>query len=151
MPTARATQAQNFAGAALLVVFGAGLVVGLLGPDSLFDWAKSAPLFWIGACALLTMLSLAVGVAWMHGIDELAQRAHYVAWYWGGSMALAVLVFVYLAAPALAPLVDFEMLARWVSPAGGEAAVFSAGVFFSLTTLVLGYGLWWLVFWLRKQ
>ena len=143
--------AQNVAAALMLLMFVAGGIVGAVSPDGIFQWAQASPTLWLVACAVLMLVSLLIGVVWMNGIDELAQRAHYVAWYWGGSMGLVLLAFLYLASPALAQFVDFTAIAAFTSPFGGQAAGFSAGIATSLVIMTLGYALWWLVFWLRKQ
>lgn len=140
-----------FVSAGLLFSFALGGVVGFLGPEKLFHFAEAAPALWIGAVAAAMASSFALGIVWMRSIDELAQRAHYVAWFWGGSLGLAALMLVLLAAPALEEVVDFAALTRLLSPYAGEGAGFTAGIFTSLTLMMIGYGAWWLVFWLRKR
>jgi hypothetical protein len=141
----------SFVTATALSAFALGGVVGFLGPEHLTRFADSAPALWLGAATVMVAFSLVAGTIWMRSIDELAQRAHYVAWFWGGSLGMAALMLLVLAAPVLAQFVDFAALTRWLSPITGEAAGFTAGVFASLMIMVLGYGLWWLVFWLRKR
>jgi hypothetical protein len=138
----------NVAVVGALGLFLVGLVVCMFGPDDLHVWAKASPALWLIACAAVTLVSFVVGMMWMNGIDELAQRAHYVAWYWGGSMGLAAMMFLFLASPALVQLVDMPGLAAKL---GGEVGAFNAGIATSLVFMTFGYGFWWLVFWLRKQ
>jgi hypothetical protein len=137
--------------AGILFSFALGGVVGFLGPEEMASFAEKAPALWIGAVAAAMAASFALGIVWMRSIDELAQRAHYVAWFWGGSLGLVVLMLVLLAAPALERVIDFAALTRLFSPVAGEAAGFTAGIFASLMIMMIGYGGWWLVYWLRKR
>jgi hypothetical protein len=138
----------------MAAVFVIGAVVGYIdgssdGPPR--GLGAIEPAVVIGGAALVCILSLIVGVHWMQSIDELAQRAHYEAWYWGGSIALAVMAFVVLSAPALERIVDIEALYAPFVTYSGKAAGFMAGVVASVIALGLGYGAWWIVFWVRRR
>jgi hypothetical protein len=133
-----------------LVSFIGGGIFGLMQKFGVSFPALPAPV-WLGGGAVLAALAMAGTVYWMRDIDELAQRAHYVAWFWGGSTAICVLLFFVLAAPALQQIVDFPAIESALAPMAGEGAGFIAGVMASLLVLTLGYGAWWLVFWLRKR
>jgi len=140
------------AGFATLFVLGA--IVGYLDGDAKHTargLADVQPVVWIGIAAIATVVSFAIGTRWMMGIDELAQRAHYEAWYWGGSIGLALMTFLILAAPALARFVDLPALYAPLTRYTGDASGFVAGVLASVLTLSIGYGAWWLLFWLRKR
>lgn len=134
----------------MLLCMLAGGVIGLT--EGLGLTLPSIPVpVWIAGSAVLTVSAMAVTVLWMRDIDELAQRAHYVAWFWGGSSGVCALVFLVLAAPALQQVIDFAAVESWLTPTAGAGAGFVAGILASLGVLTLGYGAWWLVFWLRKR
>ncbi|MDX2233007.1 MAG: hypothetical protein NW200_00785 [Hyphomonadaceae bacterium] len=132
----------------MLALFLLGLGVGLVDETAILRWS---PWLWIGVIAAVMAFATALCVYWMGQIDELAQRAHYVAWFWGGSFALGALLFVILAGPALVQVVDFAALTAPFEDRYGDAAGFIAGVYASVFALTVGYGLWWIVYWVRKQ
>ena len=105
----------------------------------------------IMVAAVVVILAMIVSVIWMREIDELAREAHYVAWFWGGSTGLAILLFLMIAAPALPAFVDFTVVERAVAPFAGEGGSFFAGVMTSIIVLTLCYRAWWIFFWLRKR
>lgn len=109
-----------------------------------------APVILVATFAMVAA-AMTCTVLWMRDIDELARQAHYVAWFWGGSFALCILLCLVLAAPALPGLIDFAALERQFAPFAGDGGGFIAGVTASLVVLSIGYGAWWLVFWLRKR
>jgi hypothetical protein len=133
----------------LLVCFIAGGVVGLVTELDLVPQIPRS--VWLVGSGLLVVLAMAVGTLWMREIDELAQQAHYVAWFWGGSIGMCVLLFLVFAAPTLHPAIDFAAIESRFAPMGGESAGFVAGIMASLLVMTLGYGAWWLVFWLRRR
>lgn len=146
-----AKRTTNFVACSLSALFLAGLGVGLFHDGDRFDLAQRAPTLWIALTAGVVAVSLAIGTVWMRGVDELAQRAHYVAWCWGGSFGLCVVMFLFLAAPAIAELVSFGALLEPATRAWGEAGPFMAGMLTAVVALSLGYGLWWGAYWLRKR
>ena len=111
----------------------------------------------VGDIAALIALPAAALAMWFcvvgfMGLDELAQRAHYVAWFWGGSLALAALPVLGLIA---VPLGFWdggltELSARLWGDATVEGGFFT-GIVVALAPLLLGYTVWWTVFWLRRR
>lgn len=150
MSTLRASRSNTILGVIVLLIFGAGLLFGLF-EDSILTFVDQAPWLWIVGAAVIVALATTGGVLWMNQIDELAQRAHYVAWYWGGSTALAVLLFIAFAGPGLVQVIDFEGALTVLEAIYGRGAGFLGGVIFSLLTLTLGYLSWWVLYWVRKQ
>lgn len=135
-----------------IALFAVGVAVGLLDEAWLARFATERPWIVIAGCLMLTGFAIAGSAAYMRGIDELAQRAHYIAWYWGGSVGLTLLLFLLVAWPALAQVVDIEALTAPLSRLYGEpGGEFLGGVVASIVALTLGYSGWWVVYWLRKN
>jgi hypothetical protein len=150
MTSPRATRSKTIVGVIVLLIFGAGLAHGLF-EDRTLILIDRLPALWIAGAAGIVALAMIGGVIWMQQLDELAQHAHYVAWYWGGSLALAVLVFLVFAAPGLAQLIDIDALLTPLEAVYGRWAGFMSGIMVSLMALTLGYVAWWGLYWLRKQ
>jgi hypothetical protein len=134
-----------------VALFLAGLGLGLFGPEDLYAFSQEQPVLSVVGAGVIVTLATVAGFLWMQRIDELAQRAHYVAWYWGGSTGLAVLLFVLFAGPGLARMVDVEAVLAPLELIWGPAAGIMAGIVISLVTLTAGYLLWWAFYWIRKQ
>lgn len=142
----------------LAAVFVLGAIVGYLdagGSDVSGDLSRIpsriSPMVWLAIAAIISIGSFAIGTRWMQSIDELAQRAHYEAWYWGGSIALTLMSFFIIGAPALAQIVDIQTVYAPFREVLGDATGFASGVFASMVALGVGYSAWWLVFWLRRR
>ncbi|MDZ4778002.1 MAG: hypothetical protein SGJ23_14575 [Alphaproteobacteria bacterium] len=136
-------------GIALLFAFGFG--VGFTDDGWVAKFIAGQPWLWLAFVAAFCTLSFAAGAIWMRSIDELAQRAHYEAWYWGGSVGLAAMMFLALASPTLGRFIDFEAVLAPVAFLTGDATGFASGVIASILVMSIGYGAWWLAFWLRKR
>ena len=115
---------------------------GMLGQDG-----AGAAVFSIAGLA-----AIALSFVWFNALDEVAQRAHYEAWYWGGSLGLMSLPALALLSAALGDrreaLVESALMAVW-GDADLTAAV-TSGVLVAMLPALLGYTLWWAAFWLRK-
>jgi hypothetical protein len=100
-------------------------------------------LVWPAFGALVAILVFAC--LWMAALDEAAQQAHYIAWYWGGSAGIGVsmlaLITVVLRPDALAPL-----LSPFSAP-----ETFAAGIMCGLMPPAVGYAIWWGALWLRRR
>lgn len=83
---------------------------------------------------------------WWKGADEAVREAHKSSWYWGGStgLLLAGSVAVALASVAFGGGGDQFGL----SPA--EAGLIVTGAGMTVALMLLGYGLFWTVWWLRR-
>jgi|CXWL01.1.fsa_nt_gi hypothetical protein len=96
------------------------------------------------------VIALACSIGWIATLDEFAQRAHYVAWYWGGSLGLAamgaLLLFVLLSPASAAE----SLLLDWWGASQAKAG-FLTGALAAMLLPALGYTIWWLVFWLRRR
>ncbi|MBL8542722.1 MAG: hypothetical protein JNJ63_02845 [Hyphomonadaceae bacterium] len=105
--------------------------------------------FWLTAGLVIAAILAAFG--WAMHLDEGALNAHYVAWYWGGSLGLALSALTYVAAaPAsLAP--------GWVENTLTAALGldipnigFHAGFLLGCLPAVVGYLIWWTVVCVRR-
>jgi hypothetical protein len=124
------------AGAGLAALLAPGLAAG----EDITAHPAAAP--------VLTVLMLAAGwatVVYYRRLDEAALEAHKFAWLWGAQTGLFL---VTLAALLLLtrPEVDLPTITG-----GGRTAAFVDGVLVSLLAAVVGYGVAWAVWWLRKR
>lgn len=130
------------AGACLAVLIAVKLLSGRLDGD--LQLAAQ------GVGYLAAALALGCSIGWIATLDEFAQRAHYVAWYWGGSLGLmamaAVLLFVLLSPAAAAE----SLLLDWWGPSQAKSG-FLTGALTAMVLPVVGYTIWWSVFWLRRR
>ncbi|MBX9616865.1 MAG: hypothetical protein K2X25_14825 [Caulobacteraceae bacterium] len=93
--------------------------------------------------------SIWVGAIWMRSIDEAAQEAHKSAWYWGGSCGLALGSVVALMAilPQAATFVLPTVLPDRTDP----AAYMVTGAALMALVMIAGYGIAWVIWWLRRR
>ncbi len=139
------------AGLAVLIVlmFVAAAAVGYLAaqgdldPDRAMVWVMGVFL------TLLTVGSMAVGVAWMRSIDEAAREAHKSAWYWGGSGGMALGGF--LVCLATLPRAASIHIPSWIDGRTDPAAYAATGAFAILLLMLIGYILAWAWWWLRRR
>ena len=105
--------------------------------------------FWIATiiAVLVMTASMAVGTVWMKAIDEAAQEAHKSAWYWGGSVGMAVggVLVILATLPGAEDLALPSVLGRT-----DPAAYAAAGAFAMLTLMLIGYGVVWAWWWLSR-
>jgi hypothetical protein len=90
------------------------------------------------------LLGVVFACLWVTSLDEAAQQAHYIAWFWGGNAGLLASMLVFLAV-VLRP----HAFEGWLSGLGASD-IFGAGIVLGVVPAVLGYGLWWAVLWLRR-
>jgi hypothetical protein len=90
------------------------------------------------------LLGAVFGCFWVASLDEAAQQAHYIAWFWGGNAGLLLSMLVFVAA-ALSPQV-FEPILSVL----GAGETFAVGIAAGVVPAVIGYAIWWAVLWLRR-
>jgi hypothetical protein len=108
---------------------------------TLIPWALVATGIVIG------LSSLVWGLKYWRAIDEMARRAHLDSWFWGGvvgSLPLLTIGMVALAFPDF-NITFIQSLAKSPTHAFGLGAV---GLY---TSMLLGYGLTWLIWWAKKR
>lgn len=140
IPREKRTQLWIIATALSLLVYGALVTLSLFQP-----WA-----LWLAMA--VAVVGVGFGVLWVVSLDEAAQHAHYVSWYWGGSLGLgfAALILLAMTPHMLRPgglTPAFDVLPGMnVAPTLG----FMAGYMLGVLPPVLGYLIWWGVISLRR-
>ena len=107
------------------------------------------------AVMALVLLAGALGVAectaWFLGLDELAQRAHYVAWFWGSSLGIVIAALI-LAVGVMTGAVDnLHGIVRGFFGHDDVGDGMMAGMLIIVVPMMLGYVGWWTAFWLRRR
>lgn len=106
---------------------------------------------WLGRGAAVFILAASVatlagvGVYWSR-IDEAAREAHKASWFWGGSAGLGLIGAVagaFLGA-------DAANGGSALAPAG-QQGWFASGVLAAFAAQALGYGVFWVAWWLRRR
>jgi hypothetical protein len=90
------------------------------------------------------VLGIVFACFWVVALDEAAQQAHYISWFWGGSAGLVVSMLMFVAV-ALRP----EAFEPALSELGASSS-FAAGIVFGIIPPTVGYAIWWVVLWLRR-
>jgi hypothetical protein len=107
-------------------------------------------LFWLTAVFVIGAIAAACG--WARTLDEAKMSAHYVAWFWGGSLGLSVSALVAL---ALGPTMMTPGGVEALLPAAFEPVAanlaFSAGFMLGIVPAAVGYLIWWGVLWARSR
>jgi hypothetical protein len=99
-------------------------------------------LVWPAIAAAL--IGIVFACLWMAALDEAAQQAHYISWFWGGSAGL-VLSMVTFATVTLRPEAFEPVLSQL-----GAAHSFAAGIIVGVMPPAIGYAIWWVLLWLRR-
>ncbi len=126
------------------VVMGVCVLAGIIagGVSAAFgDSGPAAPAIVAGTVGLAMAIGVWACARWWRGLDEAAQEAHKWAWYWGstfgGSLgAVALFTLAYGAEASLTADPQDLLL-------GGAAII---GV-----AQMIGYGVAWAVWWLRRR
>lgn len=99
----------------------------------------------LGVVAVLSLLQF-------NALDEVAQQAHYVAWYWGGLIGLSGMALLTIAigvTPETFSLIQNAMM-QWVGKADAQTN-FLLGMVVTPTLMMLAFFGWWAVYWLRRR
>jgi|CXWL01.1.fsa_nt_gi hypothetical protein len=95
------------------------------------------------ACAVLAVVQF-------NALDEVAKQAHYIAWYWGAMSALLAILIIAVAVET-GPASQIEgLLTPWLSGATKQT-IFLTGLLTAPALMLVGFGGWWLAFWLRRR
>lgn len=90
------------------------------------------------------VLGVVFACFWVVTLDEAAQQAHYISWFWGGSAGLVVSMLMFVSV-ALRPEAFEPALAEL-----GAVNAFAGGIAFGVMPPTIGYAIWWIVLWLRR-
>jgi hypothetical protein len=104
-----------------------------------------AALIIVAFCGALSFLQF-------NTLDEVAKQAHYIAWYWGGLIALIAIgvIGVGLSVDAIPYAPVKTWLTGWARDPTEETS-FLLGLMTGPTLLMLGFAGWWAVYWLRRR
>lgn len=99
----------------------------------------------IAGVAVVVVVIMFAALAWWRGADEAVREAHKWAWFWGGSCGMGVALL-----PFVIALWDPELVERWTT--GIDASgLFLAGMAALIVPQMIGYGIAWAVWWLRRR
>lgn len=135
-------------GARIVIVLVATLVGGGL-VGGIYAWldqtdAMPGPLTAALILSVLFGVMIAGTVWWWRRADEAVREAHKWAWYWGGSIGMAVGLGALLLAGAYGG-------DQPVPPDLSYGDVLLAGAMLLLAPMLIGYGVAWLAWWLSKR
>ena len=132
----------------------AAMVMGLVGGGLLGFFSSgtdtrvqgSGLLSW-GICSVLLGLLAWITVMYWRRLDEAAREAHKWAWFWGGNVALVPLVAGFAVLTANPGMAVPVLVGSQATP----AAYLASGGMIVVLTLVAGYTMAWLYWWLWKS
>ena len=125
---------------------GLGATVGIYAAMSREASVGSLILMGLVVAGLMAVGVWLVAMYWRR-LDEAAREAHKWAWFWGGNVALLPLIvglFFLLERPDL-------QVPLWPGLQAGPAGYVATGGFIVVFTLLIGYSLAWLYWWLWKS
>jgi len=125
---------------------GLGATVGIYAAMSREASVGSLILMGLVVAGLMAVGVWLVAMYWRR-LDEAAREAHKWAWFWGGNVALLPLIvglFFLLERPDL-------QVPLWPGLHAGPAGYVATGGFIVVFTLLIGYSLAWLYWWLWKS
>lgn len=101
----------------------------------------------------LALVSVTLGAAfvWARQLDEGKLNAHYVAWYWGGSLGVSasMLAFVAFLPAIFTPGAAEAMLPPALAPIAANLT-FAAGFLLGVIPACMGYMTWWVLLMARR-
>lgn len=122
--------------AGLILVGALGVAAGMVGALMSPIEGVAATLVTFAAIGGTLLAGVGVGLWWWSRLDEAAREAHKWAWWWGGSAGLMVAALGLLTVMLRGGAADADM-------ADGMTVV--------LLCQVLGYGVAWAFWWLRRR
>lgn len=119
-----------------------GLIAGGLAAALNAFNVANAPVLNAAAVFVIGVPMLWLCRSWWLGVDEGVREAHKFSWFWGGTVALVPIGAVALGLLAIA---DAEAPMYGVVP--HDAGMILLGIGFTVTTLLVGYGVCWAAWW----
>jgi hypothetical protein len=113
------------------------------------DFLVPLDLVWLTLA--LVAVALAAAFVWARHLDEGKLNAHYVAWYWGGSLGLSasMLAFVAFLPATFTPGAAEAMLPPALAPIAANLT-FAAGFMLGIVPACLAYMTWWVLLMARR-
>ncbi len=99
----------------------------------------------VAIVAVVLVAIMAASLLWWRDADEAVREAHKWAWFWGGSVGIS-LALIPFALAVWSPEFIEQVLAG-LSPTN----LFLAGIGTLIIPQMLGYGIAWAVWWLRRR
>jgi hypothetical protein len=129
----------------LIGLFLLGAVVGVVGAVTDKGQGDASALFlWL---VIATMpVALWLTLLWWRRLDEAAREAHKWAWYWGATGGVLIVIPL-LFLPEAMGVVELAHRLDFVEP----FELVSFGMFAVLILQVLGYGIAWAAWWLKRR
>jgi hypothetical protein len=129
------------------LMIGAIAALGVLALASrMFDVnVHMGALFIVAICGVLSFLQF-------NSLDEVAKQAHYIAWYWGGLVALVAISLIGVGLST--DVLSYSPIKAWLESWAGnpdEETSFLLGLMAGPTLLMLGFSGWWTVYWMRRR
>ncbi|MBL8537813.1 MAG: hypothetical protein JNM59_10465 [Hyphomonadaceae bacterium] len=127
-------------------------VVFLLGYMTSLTADMMLPINLVWVTLALVVVTLVGAFGWASYLDEAKLNAHYVAWFWGGSVGLSasMLAFVALLPGMLIPGAAEAMLPANLAPIAANLT-FGAGFMLGIVPATMGYLVWWLLLSARRD
>jgi hypothetical protein len=130
---------------------GGGVIGGLAG----YHEAKSGvafgegalPIVLIAVCLIAAFVSMWWSVGYWKTIDEMARRAHLDSWFWGGTLGSIPLGVLGIGA-LLMPSLKIDIIERLALT---STQVFGLGAIAIYGCMLLGYTIFWFVWWAQKR
>lgn len=129
-------------GLCLLVGLAVGMIAGLI---NAFGGPAAGGLR-IALMGLTLTFVLGITLVWWRGADEAVREAHKWAWYWGGTVGIAVGMVVF-------GLLSWRGVAFTLPPLtqDGPAGYVMTGMALILGLELVGYLVAWAIWWLRHR
>ncbi|UDF03876.1 TMEM199/VMA12 family vacuolar ATPase assembly factor [Asticcacaulis sp. AND118] len=99
------------------------------------------------ASVLIMGAAMIYSIRWWRGVDEAVRQAHSWAWYWGGSTGLLFVGVFYI----VSVFTDGEVSRRLVEMLGVAGREVELGVGIATVPMLIGYGIAWVIWWLRHR
>lgn len=123
--------------------------VGFIGGFGVGFFEQSRPQLGIGILTIAVLLGFPLSIWYWLRLDETAREAHKFAWFWGSSLAILVAILGFVILAVKASVLNGPMP---FYPEGHDPySAFLDGVVLVLGLQLLGYGLVWVIWWVRMR
>jgi len=102
---------------------------------------------WMGLMAAITLIATPFTLVWWKQADEGVKEAHKSAWFWGGSLGFTLVLFIV----ALNRGLGLGLIEPFMEAFRFTNAPFEAGFYFTAVMMAIGYGIAWMIWWMRHR